>query len=132
MSTVSSASAAPEGRPGTGTAIPALYAGREGVSGSEPSDTRTGIGMMNDMEGETVNDGQVDQVSSEQVETDQSSGGDGRTPGDVLRTLPSEAQQRGTRYVSAQAMQAKLFSVYDARPRPRMPWPWSNSSSRSP
>ncbi len=70
--------------------------------------------MMNDMEGETVNDGQVDQVSSEQVETDQSSGGDGRTPGDVLRTLPSEAQQRGTRYVSAQAMQAKLFSVYDA------------------
>jgi hypothetical protein len=70
--------------------------------------------MMNDMEGETVNDGQVDQVSSEQVGTDQSSGGDGRTPGDVLRTLPSEAQQRGTRYVSAQAMQAKLFSVYDA------------------
>jgi len=69
---------------------------------------------MNDMEGETVNDGQVDQVSSEQVGTDQSSGGDGRTPGDVLRTLPSEAQQRGTRYVSAQAMQAKLFSVYDA------------------
>ena len=36
------------------------------------------------------------------------------TPGDVLRTLPSEAQQRGTRFVSAQAMQAKLFSVYDA------------------
>lgn len=38
----------------------------------------------------------------------------GRTPGDVLRTLPSEAQSRGTRFVSAQAMQAKLFSVYDA------------------
>jgi hypothetical protein len=37
-----------------------------------------------------------------------------RTPGDVLRTLPSEAQSRGTRFVSAQAMQAKLFSVYDA------------------
>jgi len=86
-----------------------------------------------------VNDGQVDQVSSEQVESgktedehtgreesepvaadpaDQAgrtgSDGDGPTPGDVLRTLPSEAQQRGTRYVSAQAMQAKLFSVYDA------------------
>jgi hypothetical protein len=37
-----------------------------------------------------------------------------RTPGDILRTLPSEAQSRGTRFVSAQAMQAKLFSVYDA------------------
>jgi hypothetical protein len=36
------------------------------------------------------------------------------TPGDVLRTLPTEAQQRGTRFISAQAMQAKLFSVYDA------------------
>ncbi len=36
------------------------------------------------------------------------------TPGDVLRTLPTEAQRRGTRFVSAQAMQAKLFSVYDA------------------
>src|SRR5664280_2969159 len=36
------------------------------------------------------------------------------TPGDPLRTLPTEAQERGTRYVSAKAMQAKLFSVYDA------------------
>ncbi len=36
------------------------------------------------------------------------------TPGDQLRTLPTEAQERGTRFVSAQAMQAKLFSVYDA------------------
>jgi hypothetical protein len=40
--------------------------------------------------------------------------GQGPTPGDVLRTLPSEAERRGTRFVSAQAMQAKLFSVYDA------------------
>ena len=40
--------------------------------------------------------------------------GRGPTPGDVLRTLPTEAQQRGTRFISAQAMQAKLFSVYDA------------------
>ena len=38
----------------------------------------------------------------------------GLTPGDQLRTLPTEAQERGTRFVSAQAMQAKLFSVYDA------------------
>lgn len=48
---------------------------------------------------------------------DQGEAGDeGRapTPGDVLRTLPGEAQQRGTRFISAQAMQAKLFSVYDA------------------
>jgi hypothetical protein len=36
------------------------------------------------------------------------------TPGDLLRTLPTEAQERGTRFISAQAMQAKLFSVYDA------------------
>jgi hypothetical protein len=36
------------------------------------------------------------------------------TPGDVLRTLPTEAHERGTRFISAQAMQAKLFSVYDA------------------
>lgn len=36
------------------------------------------------------------------------------TPGDALRSLPTEAQRRGTRFVSAQAMQAKLFSVYDA------------------
>ena len=36
------------------------------------------------------------------------------TPGDQLRTLPTEAQERGTRFVTAQAMQAKLFSVYDA------------------
>jgi len=38
----------------------------------------------------------------------------GGTPGDALRALPVEAQQRGSRYVSAQAMQARLFSVYDA------------------
>ncbi|MGD0392427.1 MAG: hypothetical protein ABSC41_07265 [Acidimicrobiales bacterium] len=94
---------------------------------------------MNDMDGDTPNDGQVERVGSEQVDTGQPTGehtgreevemidagqagrvglmspeGDGPTPGDVLRTLPSEAQQRGTRYVSAQAMQAKLFSVYDA------------------
>ncbi|HLH27948.1 MAG TPA: hypothetical protein VKW77_03480 [Acidimicrobiales bacterium] len=36
------------------------------------------------------------------------------TPGDALRALPVEAQERGTRFVSAQAMQARLFSVYDA------------------
>jgi hypothetical protein len=36
------------------------------------------------------------------------------TPGDALRALPVEAADRGTRYVSAKAMQARLFSVYDA------------------
>lgn len=36
------------------------------------------------------------------------------TPGDALRALPVEAEERGTRFVSAQAMQARLFSVYDA------------------
>ncbi len=36
------------------------------------------------------------------------------TPGDLLRALPAEAERRGTRFVSAQAMQARLFSVYDA------------------
>ncbi len=39
---------------------------------------------------------------------------DGSTPGDRLRALPDEAQRRGTRFVSAEAMQARLFSVYDA------------------
>jgi hypothetical protein len=38
----------------------------------------------------------------------------GPTPGDALRALPAEAERRGTRYVSAEAMQARLFSVYDA------------------
>jgi hypothetical protein len=38
----------------------------------------------------------------------------GLTPGDQLRALPAEAQDRGTRFVSAEAMQARLFSVYDA------------------
>jgi len=36
------------------------------------------------------------------------------TPGDALRALPAEAEQRGSRFISAQAMQARLFSVYDA------------------
>jgi hypothetical protein len=36
------------------------------------------------------------------------------TPGDQLRALPDEAQRRGSQFVSAEAMQARLFSVYDA------------------
>jgi hypothetical protein len=36
------------------------------------------------------------------------------TPGDQLRSLPDEAGLRGSRLVSARAMQARLFSVYDA------------------
>ena len=35
-------------------------------------------------------------------------------PGDALRSLPDEARRRGTRLVSARAMQVRLFSVYDA------------------
>lgn len=38
----------------------------------------------------------------------------GASPGDQLRALPDEAQRRGSRMVSAQAMQARLFDVYDA------------------
>jgi hypothetical protein len=83
------------------------------------------------LESEEATNGQVSDVDADQVEervdeqveeglrvvgqADQTGPeGQGPTPGDVLRTLPSEAQQRGTRFVSAQAMQAKLFSVYDA------------------
>ena len=54
---------------------------------------------------EQSNETSTEQTSAERREP---------TPGDVLRTLPTEAQQRGTRFISAQAMQAKLFSVYDA------------------
>ena len=35
------------------------------------------------------------------------------SPGDALRSLSAEAERRGTRLVSAHAMQARLFSVYD-------------------
>ena len=51
----------------------------------------------------------MDQEHAEQVTTS-----DAATPGDALRALPAEAADRGTRFVSAQAMQARLFSVYDA------------------
>jgi hypothetical protein len=56
-----------------------------------------------------------DQVDGEQPDSPQTTAQDGTpTPGDLLRSLPVEAETRGTRYVSAQAMQARLFSVYDA------------------
>lgn len=60
------------------------------------------------------------QNNTEQVDTEQADALDTAvqdrtpTPGDLLRSLPVEAETRGTRYVSAQAMQARLFSVYDA------------------
>jgi hypothetical protein len=61
---------------------------------------------------------QIQQMDIEETVTissdDAGSEDPGPTPGDVLRTLPTEAEQRGTRFISAQAMQAKLFSVYDA------------------
>jgi len=72
---------------------------------------------------EQTNSGQVNQVNAEQVASEQVTSsqvnqanavGHHTTPGDVLRSLPTEAQERGTRFISAQAMQAKLFSVYDA------------------
>jgi hypothetical protein len=57
----------------------------------------------------------MEQTSGDQVnDGEMNADGISPTPGDVLRSLPSEAEQRGTRFVSAQAMQAKLFSVYDA------------------
>jgi hypothetical protein len=52
-------------------------------------------------------------INSEQV-VPTSNEVEATTPGDLLRTLPTEAHERGTRFISAQAMQAKLFSVYDA------------------
>lgn len=68
---------------------------------------------------------EVEEMESETVETETMPTGDVEleqttasqpvpTPGDQLRALPTEAQERGTRFVSAQAMQARLFSVYDA------------------
>jgi hypothetical protein len=62
----------------------------------------------------------TEKIDTEQVDTEQSDSNQiaaedqTPTPGDLLRSLPVEAESRGTRYVSAQAMQARLFSVYDA------------------
>jgi hypothetical protein len=63
----------------------------------------------------TVVAGPADESVDESVGTDQSVGTEAQvTPGDMLRALPAEAEKRGSRLVSAQAMQARLFSVYDA------------------
>ena len=57
----------------------------------------------------------MEQASTEPMNSDEGTNEDwSLTPGDLLRSLPAEAEQRGTRFVSAQAMQARLFSVYDA------------------
>ncbi len=58
----------------------------------------------------------MDEMIDDQVEErgQEAVAGGGSTPGDQLRALPDEAQRRGTRFVSAEAMQARLFSVYDA------------------
>ena len=58
--------------------------------------------------------GQADHTAPSGNAAPVSGAGQPVTPGDALRSLPVEAQQRGTRFVSAQAMQARLFSVYDA------------------
>jgi hypothetical protein len=63
---------------------------------------------MDEVNSEMADEQPVEEVSVSSLDVS------GQTPGDVLRTLPTEAEQRGTRFVSAQAMQAKLFSVYDA------------------
>ena len=61
-----------------------------------------------------------EQIDTEATGTEQTDGSVSErvlaepSPGDLLRLLPTEAEQRGTRFVSAQAMQARLFSVYDA------------------
>jgi hypothetical protein len=55
----------------------------------------------------------AEDVNAEEIE-EKTTQDQGPTPGDALRSLPNEAERRGTRFVSAQAMQAKLFSVYDA------------------
>jgi hypothetical protein len=57
----------------------------------------------------------TEQIATEQSDALETAAQDRTpTPGDLLRSLPVEAETRGTRYVSAQAMQARLFSVYDA------------------
>ena len=55
----------------------------------------------------------TDELTTEEVAGDDAATG-GPTPGDLLRSLHGEAQQRGSQYVSANAMQARLFSIYDA------------------
>ncbi len=80
---------------------------------------------MEQIEQRQIEERQTEEMQTEKMEqsevgqvvgqvTDAAAQGRAPTPGDVLRTLPTEAQRRGTRFVSAQAMQAKLFSVYDA------------------
>jgi hypothetical protein len=59
-------------------------------------------------------DQDTQQGSTEQDSADEVSEDREPTPGDLLRSLPAEAETRGTRFVSAQAMQARLFSIYDA------------------
>jgi hypothetical protein len=61
-----------------------------------------------------MDQGSTEQDISEQDSTQEVSEDREPTPGDLLRSLPAEAETRGTRYVSAQAMQARLFSIYDA------------------
>ena len=71
-------------------------------------------------EQDNIEESVTEQAATEEAVTELSdspeSAAEGRTPtpGDLLRSLPVEAETRGTRYVSAQAMQARLFSVYDA------------------
>jgi len=86
-------------------------AGVEWVRGAEGA-TRTGKGQRI-MDTEEMTD--TEQAESELLQGSSPVAEEAQlSPGDALRALPIEAGQRGTRFVSAQAMQARLFSVYDA------------------
>jgi hypothetical protein len=79
--------------------------------------TDTGQSETEDVGTETLPTGDVerDEMTAEPTDVDASVTTQAApSPGDQLRALPAEAQQRGTRFISAQAMQARLFSVYDA------------------
>ena len=75
---------------------------------------------MNEMDSGRADEGPVPpqpaaQPVTQPVPPDLQQGAEtGVTPGDQLRSLPDEAGRRGSRLVSARAMQARLFSVYDA------------------
>jgi hypothetical protein len=88
-----------------------VKAGDKTKGASEMASLTEHSGREDDVAGSA--DGGADDRSSE-MGTAASAEADPTTPGDALRALPAEAGRRGTRFVSAQAMQARLFSVYDA------------------
>lgn len=82
---------------------------------TERSEAETGAGGSVGPQGAEGQGTEAERAEAERAEATIPAPGDwGLTPGDRLRALPAEAESRGTRFVSAQAMQARLFSVYDA------------------